>query len=453
MQHLWELVFLCQFIFINLFGVVSEEVTGSENLNVWINVVSKNLEEYPTPAFLTGGEGCGVLFPDPVIKYEVFEEIVERFIKNEKILLSSNHDSWVDHHVPDSLFDDLHGFVQGLCVDNMTTLVALGDIHGSIHSLLRILKQLSSMGIIDENYTIPASCRFILLGDFADRGRYGVEVWYTVLRLKLANPDKVFLMRGNHEMVQVARSYGFIYELKKKYNLEARCLARCIEDVLRDLFCLLPSAFFVGCGKGDINFLQFCHGGMGISYNQELHTLFKMDIESLLDDVAYNHKTMPMNFYLNGYLLANNLLWGDFFTALADFSRVPDSFKHGSIVFSRGGTVAFAVHGNLIQHYLCNGNLLNLKYRVSAIVRGHQHLVGGIYQLSQRFVGESWELLPDGQEVSCAQKNSDIYPVFTIMSGAEGLGAGGEGFALIRFKTEENDWVLMPYFLDREPLS
>lgn len=453
MQPLWKLIFLSQFIIINLFGVVSEEVTGSENLNVWVNVAAKNLEEYPTPALLTGTEGRGVLFPEPVIKYEVFEEIVERFIKNEKIFLSSNNDAWIGHCVPESLFDDIHGFVQGLCVDHLITLVALGDIHGSIHSLLRILKQLSCMGIIDENYIISSSCKLIFLGDYADRGRYGVEVWYTVLRLKLANPDKVFLIRGNHEMLQVARSYGFTYELKKKYNLKDRCLIRDIEDVLRDLFCLLPSAFFVGCGENNINFLQFCHGGMGMSYNQELHTLFKMDIESLLDDVAYNHKTMPIHFYLNGYALANNLLWGDFFTTLTDFSHIPDSCKHGSIVFSRGGSVAFAVHGNLIQHYLFNGDLLNLKYRVSAIIRGHQHLVGGIYQLSERVLTESWELLSPGQETSCVSTNHDIYPVFTIMSGAEGIGASGEGFALIRFKPEENNWALTPYFLNREPLS
>ena len=39
---------------------------------------------------------------------------------------------------------------------------------------------------------------------------YGVEVLYTMLRLKVANPDHVFIARGNHEDVSLVARYGFL---------------------------------------------------------------------------------------------------------------------------------------------------------------------------------------------------------------------------------------------------
>jgi protein phosphatase len=39
----------------------------------------------------------------------------------------------------------------------------------------------------------------IFLGDYGDRGEYSKEVYYTVLKLKLAFPRQIILMRGNHE--------------------------------------------------------------------------------------------------------------------------------------------------------------------------------------------------------------------------------------------------------------
>ncbi len=73
--------------------------------------------------------------------------------------------------------------------------IVLSDLHGDLESLLHIMK--------DSQFTEDATKReetiLIFLGDYGDRGKYSVEVYYTVLKLKLLFPENVILMRGNHE--------------------------------------------------------------------------------------------------------------------------------------------------------------------------------------------------------------------------------------------------------------
>ncbi len=128
-----------------------------------------------------------------------------------------------------------------------------GDLHGDVRSLLAVLGRLQERGWLDGFTLTDPNLHVIFLGDYTDRGLYGVEVIYTLLRLKLANPDRVHLVRGNHEDVNLVARYGFLAEGQAKYGAAFKA-----EKLLR-VYDFLPVVLYLGSGT---NFVQLCHGGM-----------------------------------------------------------------------------------------------------------------------------------------------------------------------------------------------
>lgn len=127
------------------------------------------------------------------------------------------------------------------------------DFHGDIRSLLQDLNWLNTKGYLDGFQIAKPKFSLVFLGDYTDRGRFGVEVLYTLLRLKIANPDHVFLVRGNHEELSMGASYGFFSEGVFKYGA-----AFDVQKIER-AYDFLPVVLYVGT---DGNYIQCQHGGM-----------------------------------------------------------------------------------------------------------------------------------------------------------------------------------------------
>lgn len=144
-------------------------------------------------------------------------------------------------------------FAQKLVVPPEAQVLFHGDLHGDIHSLNAWLAWLNEHGYLRDFRLAKPNTWLVMLGDYTDRGLYGAEVLYTVLRLKLENPDRVILVRGNHEDANLAARYGFLAELTAKYGRNIDLVR-----VLR-LYDFFPVVLYLGSGN---TFIQCNHGGL-----------------------------------------------------------------------------------------------------------------------------------------------------------------------------------------------
>lgn len=59
---------------------------------------------------------------------------------------------------------------------------------------------------------------YVHVGDFVDRGAWGLEVLIVLACWKLVCPSKVVILRGNHECTTCTHMYGFRGEVLAKYG-------------------------------------------------------------------------------------------------------------------------------------------------------------------------------------------------------------------------------------------
>jgi hypothetical protein len=119
----------------------------------------------------------------------------------------------------------------------------VGDIHGSIHSLLRFILNLIKDKKMSLDWTIIGDkFNIIFLGDYADRGSYGLEVYYILLKLKKKNPGHIYLCQGNHETEEQMKGRNILKgEIRQKTDLNPTDM---INKFLK-LFKIFPITIFL----------------------------------------------------------------------------------------------------------------------------------------------------------------------------------------------------------------
>lgn len=313
------------------------------------------------------------------------EFALDSFYKDTKSRLLSRN-SWLKNapYINEKLLDIdypnyFKPFVQKKIVTGEDTIIFKGDLHGDIHSLISFLQELQNSNFLEKNsFKIKDASKYLVfLGDYTDRGQYGVEVIYTILRLKIENPDQVILIRGNHEDLQLNMRYGFCREFMQKFkNIDASYKDKCMEKICK-FYNLLPVALYLGSGVVNKNFILCCHGGLEIGFNaeklinsrnnvqyqfvgalnrrKEANKLSHFDI--FIDSKMFNFKHICKNFNPRKSLDLG-FLWNDFVVKESSLSNYSDI---------RG----FSFNKELTKNII---NLSNFgKNKVKGIFRAHQH--------------------------------------------------------------------------------
>jgi len=170
--------------------------------------------------------------------------------------------------------------------------LVIGDLHGDFESLISILNSSSFLQRIAKS----TDAAVIFLGDYGDRGTHSAEVYYAVLKLKLAFPEQVVLMRGNHEGPEdlLASPHDLPMQFQRRFKdkwMEAYTKTR-------ELWTHLYNAVLV-----EERYLMV-HGGLPSNI-------------SGIQDLAHAHMTHPAKEFLE------DLLWSDPSDSVQDFIMSP----------------------------------------------------------------------------------------------------------------------------------
>lgn len=202
-----------------------------------------------------------------------------------------------------------------------TPVTVVGDVHGQVFDLLELFKI---------GGHVPCT-NYLFLGDYVDRGPFSIETITILACLKLRHPERITLLRGNHESRQITQVYGFYAECYRKFGSAA------VWQHFTDLFDYLPIAASVGGS------LLAVHGGLSPSIHH-------LDQIRILDRFAEIPHDGPLA----------DLMWSD-----------PDPEKSGFVISPRGAGYVFGpdvawkfLHLNALVHIVRAHQLCMCGYQV-----------------------------------------------------------------------------------------
>ena len=202
----------------------------------------------------------------------------------------------------------------------------IGDLHGDLKSLLFILQNSGFIKKLVKN----KNSTLIFLGDYGDRGPHSAEVYYIILKLKLAFPEQVVLLRGNHEGPEDLKA--FPHDLPLQFQDRFKENWKTAYCKIRELFVYLYNAVLV-----EERYLMV-HGGLSPNIGS-------------VQDLARAHLTHPKT------KLLEDLLWSD-----------PNDIIKTVLCSSRGA-------GKLFGRSVTEKVLNNLGVKV--LIRGHEQCKNG----------------------------------------------------------------------------
>jgi len=258
-------------------------------------------------------------------------------------------------------------------------VTVVGDVHGQVYDLLELF---------NVGGPVPHT-NYLFLGDYVDRGPFSIETITLLACLKLRHPDRITLLRGNHESRQITQVYGFYAECSRKFGDVS------VWQHFTEVFDYLPIAALIG------GTILAVHGGLSPSIHH-------LDQIRILDRFAEIPHDGPLA----------DLMWSD-----------PDAEKAGFVISPRGAGYVFGQ--DVAQKFLHLNNL-------GHIVRAHQLCMQGYQVLFDDRLSTVWSA-PNycyrfGNTASILEISEDLSRSFNVYGPAPesdrqrpGADVGGSG--------------------------
>ena len=231
------------------------------------------------------------------------------------------------------------------CVIVNSPAFIIGDIHGNLDDLLTLEQCLwKQYPAIDAN--------LVFLGDYVDRGRWSIECVIYLMSMKILMPNKMTLLRGNHEVRPLQAHYSYRAECLSKYGDE---IGLKIWESTNRLFDRLPLCAIVDDAI-------FCaHGGIPRN-TMEIGEIQRLD----------NYMPEPEH----SFPIAWEILWSDpihqqQFLELACLMNGVEDPREGFLPNRKRGT-AFVFNEDAATKFLKNNGLTH-------IVRAHEVPTNGFF--------------------------------------------------------------------------
>jgi hypothetical protein len=204
------------------------------------------------------------------IELAVFTQTLKEAIALNHFLLN-DPDKWLHAEKPD--FAQLTrgkdiGFQQREIISPGIKMVCQGDMHGDAHSFINLIEYFQEKGWIErDSLRIKnPNAYFLSFGDLTDRGCFGAYVLLLWSIFKLCNPDQVFMVRGNHEDLNINNQYGLKKELEHLFG-------EAYEEVyplLHSYYNSLPFVLYMGVLDSNesrrLSCVRFNHGAISMGF-------------------------------------------------------------------------------------------------------------------------------------------------------------------------------------------
>jgi len=164
-------------------------------------------------------------------------------------------------------------------------ILVVGDLHGDFEIFKKIIEIFKNEFERDEKVCL------VFLGDYADRGDFGVEIIEGLMKLKEKYPKNVIALKGNHEDYDdfgnpKFRPCDLIYEVAEKRGIWKDYF----ESTLKDFLKSLPIAAI-------FDRILFIHGGIS-SKIKELDNLIN-PAENIEEDILWSDPFEGLGEYPN----------------------------------------------------------------------------------------------------------------------------------------------------------